>query len=239
MDRTQFVEIHHLDHESSSSKSFISSLKVIKRGVPQGSVLGPLLLLLFITNLPHALPQVKVVLFADDTNILLIENTLGSLNEKVIKVTKQLESWFYKNQLIINTNKTKVLFFHGRGPTPMYRPVICLNNRELIYSSTVKFLGIDISDNLSWTNHTQYVCLKLNKVLFLIKSVCDSVSLQVLKNVNSTKFESIVKYGIIFLGGGSEDTKTVFKAQKDMSKSDYIYIYIYIYCGVFRQCVNY
>jgi hypothetical protein len=84
----------------------------------------------------------------------------------------------------------------------MYRPVICLNKRELLYSATVKFLGIDISNNLSWTNHTQHVCLKLNKAPYLIKSLRDSVSLWVLKNAYFTKFESIFKYGIIFWGGG-------------------------------------
>jgi hypothetical protein len=59
--------------------------------------LGPLLFLLFINDLPLALHQAKVVLFAEDTNILLTDNTLGSLNEKVVEVTKQLESWFYIN----------------------------------------------------------------------------------------------------------------------------------------------
>jgi hypothetical protein len=193
--RTQFVEILHLDHKSSSSKSFNSSLKVIRHGVPQSSVL------LFINNLPHVLLHAKIVLFADDTNILLTENTLGSLNEKVVKVTEQLENRFNENQLIINMDKTKVLFFHGRGPTPMYRPVICLKNRELIYSSTIKFLGINLSDNLSWTNHTQIVCLKLNKALYLIKSLRVSVSLQVLTNVYFTKFESILKYGTHYILG--------------------------------------
>jgi hypothetical protein len=75
-------------------------------------------------------------------------------------------------------------------------------------------LGTDISDNLSWTNHTQHVCLKLNKDLYLIKSLRDSVSLQILKNAYFTKFESIFKYGIIFWGGGSKDTETVFKVKK-------------------------
>jgi hypothetical protein len=154
MDRTQFVEIHHRDHVSSSSKIFTSSLKAIKRGVPRGSILGPLLFLLFNNDLPLTLHQAKVVLLADDTNILLTDNTLGSLNEKVIKVTELLESWFYENQLKINTDKTKVLFFHGRGPAPMYRPVICLNKRELLYSAAVKFLGIDISDNLLDKSYT-------------------------------------------------------------------------------------
>jgi hypothetical protein len=75
-----------------------------------------------------------VVLFADDTNILLTDNKPVSLNENIRKVTKKLENWFHDNQLIINIDKTKVLFFQERGPTPIYRHVLCLNNREIIYT---------------------------------------------------------------------------------------------------------
>jgi hypothetical protein len=71
---------------SSCSKSFTSNLKEIKCSIPQGSVLGPLLFLLFINDLPDARPLAKVVLFADDTNILLIDNSTEALNGKIKKV---------------------------------------------------------------------------------------------------------------------------------------------------------
>jgi hypothetical protein len=156
---------------------------------------------LFINDLPQALHEAKVVLFADDTNILLTDNKLLSLKEKILKVRNQLDNWFHDNHLIINTEKTKVLFIQGRRPTPIYRPVFCLNNKEIIFSSNVKFLGIYITENLSWATHTQYIRQKLNKALYLIKSLCDSVSLPVLRKVYFTKFESILKYGICWDGG--------------------------------------
>jgi hypothetical protein len=118
--------------------------------------------------LPNALPLAKVVLFVDNTNILLIDNSIEALNGKIKNVIDQLESWFNDNRLLINTDKTKALFFHGKGLVSNYIPAICVCNRKVLYSSTAKFLGIEILENLSWKNHIQYLCPKLNKALYLI-----------------------------------------------------------------------
>jgi hypothetical protein len=109
---------------------------------------------------------------------------------------------------------TKALFFQGRGPSPIHRPIFCFNNEAITYTSNVKFFGIYISENPSWATHIKYLCHKLNMALYLIKSLRDVVSLSILRNIYLTKFESILKYGIIFWGGGHKDTDTVFKIQK-------------------------
>jgi hypothetical protein len=114
---------------------------------------------------------------------------------------KQLENWFLSNNLIINTGKSKAILFQGNGSSSSYRPSLYFNNKEITYTSNLKFLGIHITDDLSWSIHIQYLCQKLNKVLCLIKSLHDSVSKPILRNLYFTKFESILRYGIIFWGG--------------------------------------
>jgi hypothetical protein len=79
--------------------------------------------IVIINDLPQAVEEAKVVLFADDTNILLIEKDLTSLKGKIVKVTKQLENWFIANNLIINTENTKAILFQGRGSSLIHRPV--------------------------------------------------------------------------------------------------------------------
>jgi hypothetical protein len=119
-----FVEIQHVDQKTSNGMTLSSSLKLTKHGVPQGSVFGTLLSL-FINDLPHALQEAKVVLFADDINILLTGNELISLNKKILKVRNQLDNWFHENHLIINTDKSKVFFFHGEDQIRSLDPFIC------------------------------------------------------------------------------------------------------------------
>jgi hypothetical protein len=162
--------------------------------------------------LPQAVQEAKVVLFADDTNILLIEKNLTSLQEKTVNVMKQLENWFLSNNLIINTGKTKAILFQGNGSSSIHRSSLYFNNKEITYTSNLN-LGIHITDNLSWSTHIQYLCQKLNKVLYLIKSLHDSVSKPILRNMYFTKFESILRYGIIFWGGVN-DSNAVFIIQK-------------------------
>jgi hypothetical protein len=98
-----------------------------------------------------------VVLFADDTNILIIEKNLTSLKWKIVKVMKILGNWYLRNSHIINTVKTSAILFQGRGSSLIHRPILYLNNKEITYLPNLKFLGIYITENLSWATHMQYV----------------------------------------------------------------------------------
>jgi len=89
-------------------------------GVPQGSILGPLLFLAYINDLPRHLQEVNFVLYADDTNILVADKEEEELQHKVTLVMQQLELWFDKNDLIVNIDKTCAISFH---PTKIVIPL--------------------------------------------------------------------------------------------------------------------
>jgi len=86
--------------------------------VPQGSILGPLLFLLYINDLPIHINEAKLVLYADDTNILVTGKNEEELCTRLFVVTKQLDGWLYKNGLLVNTIKTLAMSFHYNQSAP-------------------------------------------------------------------------------------------------------------------------
>jgi hypothetical protein len=145
-----------------------------------------------------------VILSADDTNILVIDNNKSIRQDKVDKVMRQLESWFSMNNMVINSEKTKAMFFQLNKLHDSIEPVITFKNVIINYTSQFRFLGINITHKLKWNVHIQSVCAKLNKVCYIIKALKDEVSSYILRNVYFAKVQSLISYGLLFWGGGGE-----------------------------------
>jgi len=128
--RTQFVELSQMDRNKYTQQRFQSS-RVTSYGIPQGSILGPLLFLICNNDLPLNIQRAKFVLYAEDTSVLVVDKNEESLQTKLSLVMKQLENWFLKNYLFINTTKIAAMSFHLCCSKPPFKLCILLRNTKL------------------------------------------------------------------------------------------------------------
>ena len=151
--RKQFVSIN----------GFKSSLKIIKYGVPQGSVLGPLLFLIYINDLSVAVKHSTVHHFADDTNLLFVHRSLISLCKKVNHDLKGITDWLNANRISLNANKTEFVIFRSPRKKIDCEVKLKLNGKRLFPSRYIKYLGVLVDEHLSWNYHINDLVKKLNR----------------------------------------------------------------------------
>ena len=116
-------------------------------------MLGPLLFLLYINELPLNIHGANLVKFADDITVVITDSDVCALQRKTDRVIVELENCFYRNDLIINVSKSGIMSFHNRQSKFLVKPQVCLNKLNLKYTAEMKFLSIYIMETLNWNCH--------------------------------------------------------------------------------------
>ena len=157
----------------------------ISCGVPQGSILGPLLFLLYINDLPSCTRRLKFCLFADDTSILFKSKDLSSSESMINSDLCIISRWFQANKLSLNVDKTNFVIFH---PVNSQKPQLnlFLNGVKIRESSTVKFLGVLLDQHLNWKSHIDNVCSKVARIVGIFHKIKFSVPQNILKSLYYT-----------------------------------------------------
>ena len=140
--------------------STTSSISTVQAGVPQGSILGPLLFITYTADLASNLSDCKVTAYADDTQILVTAKSETELKTKVEKTILEAQHWYAKNSLKLNPTKTELMIFGKKNSqiNPMYFAVQDGSKTEQIKTSpTMKILGVIIDEKLTWEKHATKV----------------------------------------------------------------------------------
>ncbi|KAK9881746.1 hypothetical protein WA026_017267 [Henosepilachna vigintioctopunctata] len=174
-------------------------------GVPQGSILGPLLFVLFMNDLPEYIQEGVTFMYADDISVVLWGSSTGEVQVKIEKVCDQVEAWCQRNRLILNEGKTVQLQFHNyRVPSNM---LVNTNNRE------IQYLGCFLDSELRWDSHVDHVCRKLSRGYYALLQLRSSIAQDDLIGVYYSIIHTHLSYNTL-LWGISTDWRRVFIAQK-------------------------
>ena len=183
--RKQYVSLSGID----------SNIANIEFGVPQGSVLGPLLFLIYINDLHVAIKYSKTRHFADDTNLLINNNSLKQLNKHLNLDLRRLCNWLKANKISLNCSKTELIIFRHPNKKLNYDLKIKINGKKLIPSKSVKYLGIYIDTHLNWTAQVDSLSVKLSRSTGMLSKIRHYVSADTLRNIYFGIFSSLLTYG--------------------------------------------
>jgi len=194
-----------------------SDYEKTKRGVPQGSILGPLLFIAYMNNLPRNV-DMPVVLYADDTSVVCSNEKKDSLVEVIENTLKQLNEWFYAHQLTLNMNKTELVTFTASN-IPFNLEVNYGQETNILSSKeSTKFLGVVIDQNLKWKRHIDSLAPRVATCSYILRALRTRATLETCFVAYYGYLYPILKYGMVFWGR-STGIERLFLLQKRCIRS--------------------
>ena len=170
----------------------------IKTGVPQGSILGPLLFIIYINDIPNASNLFKTIIYADDTTLYSTldvfgnpKNTTKNLNLEIIKIT----DWLKLNKLSLNIKKSKFMLFrmpHKR----IIIPDLLIGNIKVECIDVFNCLGITIHKHLKWDAHINKISTKISNILGIMYRIRYFVPAKILLTIYNALILPHLNYGL-------------------------------------------
>ena len=205
-ERTQFVEIDDTK----------SSCLTLTTGIPQGSILGPLLFLIYINDISQASKMFNFVIYADDTNLTTTLELVAkqypnvdistAINSELINIS----DWLKTNRLSLNVQKSKYMIFHQ--PQKKIRDLLILiNDTEIERVSDFDFLGLSINESLNWKSHTDKIANKISRSIGILNRMKNILPLQPKIIIYNSLILSYLNFGILSWGYKCE---RIIKLQK-------------------------
>ena len=180
--------------------------KLIKTGVPQGSILGPSLFLIYMNDIPNVSNVFKFILFADDTGLFStieynIPTHLSNLNEILNHELAEVCDWLTLNKLSLNVKKTKFMVFHPyqKDITGMV-PQLTINGTALDQVAELKNLGVVFDEHMSWKPHISILSNGLSKYAGILNKLKHYLPMRTMRTLYFNMVGFVLNYGILTWG---------------------------------------
>ena len=163
--------------DSCSVNGHLSSLELIGYGVPQRSIVGPLLFLIYMNDLPHFLPDVNITMFADDTSFAKALKCVNEIKEHLVPAFSKICRWLKFNKLSLSTVKTEFMIIGTPNSIcnfdkdPESTPYLIVGDGDcrIRRVNLVRSLGLIVDDTLTWSNHIDYISGKVKRGVGIIQ----------------------------------------------------------------------
>lgn len=197
-----------------------SEYRLITHGVPQGSVLGPLLFIIFVNDLPNSVSQSTVDIYADDTTLSTsaVVSDLPAIQQRLQDDINKIADWTSYNKMVLNASKTKSLLVTGKrlekkAPDTNFK--LSCKDSEIEQKTSYKLLGVKLDNHLSFTEHIDDICKKMSQRIAVLKKIKRNLPLAERKLYFNALIKPIMLYGsCAWCTASEENVNRVSKLQK-------------------------
>lgn len=202
-ERNQFVEINNIKSESCR----------VACGVPQGSVLGPVLFLLYVNDIVSVSNVLKCILFADDTTLFYSGENLSDVLQTIQDEFQKIMNWFNANRLSLNLSKTNFMIFSSKKID--IDATLSIHGSKIERTHEIMFLGVIFDEQLTWKSHIEYVKTKVSQTIGIIHKTKDSLNRRALVLLYNSLVLPYLTYCIEAWGNACKTyTEPIFLLQK-------------------------
>ena len=178
-----------------------SDTQPVSCGVPQGSVLGPILFLIYVNDMANAVSNGNIRLFADDTGLYIAHKNIDNLTTLAKNEMSSLFKWCQINKLTVNYSKTCFLLYHTKNkPVPVNFDHIDVDGIRIERSYSVKYLGVTIDEKLLWHEHVDNLCKSLIKYFGIFNKIKYFVTQKIARQIYFAFIFSRINYAIELYG---------------------------------------
>lgn len=202
-DRTQFTQI---------SQKVSGKLNNHRYAVPQGSVLGPLLFLVYVNDIYKIPTDSSVICFADDTTVYVHDIDINIAVQTINRDLAKISDWFRLNKLSLNVGKTCYSIYSSN--TNNLLNDVNINGIVIKRVKSTKFLGIYIDESLSWVDHVDYVLRQISPYVFVLQRFKNILSTESKRTIYNSFIHSILTYGVVLWGNATDTVLTKVKRKQ-------------------------